>query len=75
MPRTNDTIVRRCDEWHDLEPRSIGFKATIQTLEAFQPVAAGKHLIPGQAFDAFQLPRAGRRQEKVQLVFCRPDYS
>ena len=34
------TIIAQAASKHDLEPRSISFKGTIQTLEAFQPVLA-----------------------------------
>lgn len=34
------TIIAQAATKHHLEPRSISFKATIQTLEAFQPVIA-----------------------------------
>src|SRR5205085_9683125 len=32
------TIMARAASTHDLMPRSISFKGTVQTLEAFQPV-------------------------------------
>jgi Transposase DDE domain len=34
------TIMAQAASKHDIEPRSISFKGTIQTLEAFQPVIA-----------------------------------
>ncbi len=34
------TVMAQAANKHDLEPRSISFKAAIQTLEAFQPVIA-----------------------------------
>jgi hypothetical protein len=39
------TIIAQAAHKHDLEPRSISFKGTIQTLEAFQPVISlqGEH--------------------------------
>jgi hypothetical protein len=39
------TIMAQAATKHDIEPRSISFKGTVQTLEAFQPVIAlqGEH--------------------------------
>ena len=39
------TIIAQAASKHDREPRSISFKGTVQTLEAFQPIIAiqGKH--------------------------------
>ena len=34
------TIIAQAATRHDVEPRSISFKGTIQTLEAFQPLIA-----------------------------------
>src|SRR6185369_17950170 len=36
------TIMAQAATKHDIEPRSISFKGTVQTLEAFQPVIAMK---------------------------------
>lgn len=37
------TVMAQAAATHDLLPRSISFKGTVQTLEAFQPVIEGAH--------------------------------
>jgi hypothetical protein len=44
------TIIAQAATKHDIEPRSISFKGTVQTLEALQPVIA----IQGQQDSAFR---------------------
>ena len=39
------TIMAQAASQHGIAPRSISFKATLQVLEAFQPVIASKHIV------------------------------
>src|SRR5215472_8047075 len=68
------TIIAQAASKHNLEPRSISFKGTVQTLEAFQPVialqgddnAAFRRIIYGQVLDAIALHRVADRPDRYE---------
>lgn len=68
------TIAAQAASKHGLEPRSISFKGTVQTLEAFQPVialqgednAAFRRLIYEQILDAIVLHRVADRPDRYE---------
>jgi hypothetical protein len=68
------TIIAQAASKHGLEPRSISFKGTVQTLEAFQPViafqdeanAAYRRIIYGQVLGAIALHRVADRPDRYE---------
>jgi hypothetical protein len=68
------TIVAQAASKHGIEPRSISFKGTIQTLEAFQPVLAMQEehdpergrKIYQQVLDAIATHRVADRPDRVE---------
>jgi hypothetical protein len=68
------TIIAQAASKHGLEPRSISFKGTVQTLEAFQPVialqgednAAFRRIIYEQVLDAIALHRVADRPDRYE---------
>ena len=64
-------IIAKAATKHKIEPRSISFKATIQTLEAFQPLTAHHHSrrdsvllsVCEQLLDAISWHRVGDRPD------------
>lgn len=67
-------ITRQAATRHDVEPRSISFKGTIQTLEAFQPLIAHHNPRSGadlsclyeQLLDAIAKHRVGDRPDRFE---------
>ncbi|HWL08592.1 MAG TPA: hypothetical protein VNQ76_09315 [Planctomicrobium sp.] len=63
-----------CQIRHDIEPRSISFKGTIQTLEAFQPLialqgdhdAAFRQRLYEQLLDAVAIHRVADRPNRFE---------
>jgi hypothetical protein len=68
------TIMAQAASKHGIEPRSISFKGTIQTLEAFQPVIAiqdtddpeWRSKVYQQALDAIAIHRVADRPDRVE---------
>lgn len=68
------TIIARAATKHEIEPRSISFKATIQTLEAFQPLIANYDSrrdsdllsVYEQLLDAISRHRVGDRPDRFE---------
>jgi hypothetical protein len=68
------TIMAQAASEHGLEPRSISFKGTMQTLEAFQPVIArqdepepeGRRRIYRQLLEAIAVHRVADRPDRVE---------
>jgi hypothetical protein len=68
------TIMAQAATKHRIEPRSISFKGTVQTLEAFQPVIAilGQHntalrrRLYAQLLDAIVVHRVADRPDRVE---------
>jgi len=68
------TIIAQAASKHGLEPRSISFKGTMQTLEAFQPVialkgednAAFRRIIYEQVLDSIALHRVADRPDRYE---------
>jgi hypothetical protein len=68
------TIIAQAATKHSIEPRSISFKGTVQTLEAFQPVIAiqGKHdsksrlQLYQQLLDAISVHRVADRPDRYE---------
>jgi len=68
------TIMAQAASKHGIEPRSISFKGTIQTLEAFQPVIAMRaepdsechRTVYEQVLDAIASHRVADRPDRVE---------
>jgi hypothetical protein len=68
------TIMAQAAIKHDIEPRSISFKAAIQTLEAFQPVIAlqaqhdpeTRRQLYRQLLDAIVIHRVADRPDRYE---------
>lgn len=68
------TIIAQAAIKHGIEPRSISFKGTIQTLEAFQPMIAGqgqrdsasRNDLYEHVLDAIAVHRVGDRPDRVE---------
>ena len=68
------TIIAQAATKHEIEPRSISFKATIQALEAFQPLIANYHSrrdsdllsVYEQLLDAIYRHRVGDRPDRFE---------
>jgi hypothetical protein len=68
------TIITQAATKHEIEPRSISFKATIQTLEAFQPLIANYDSrrdsdllsVYEQLLDAISRHRVGDRPDRFE---------
>ena len=68
------TIMAQAAITHRIDPRSISFKATIQTLEAFQPViamqgrfdSATRRALYRQLLDAIAIHRVADRPDRFE---------
>jgi hypothetical protein len=68
------TIMAQAATTHGIDPRSISFKATIQTLEAFQPViamqgrsdSASRRAFYRQLLDAIAIQRVADRPDRFE---------
>ena len=68
------TIIAQAAVQHDIEPRSISFKGTVQTLEAFQPVIAlqgegdadSRRILYEQLLDAVACHRVADRPNRYE---------
>ena len=69
------TIIARAADEHGIEPGSISFKATLQTLKALQPMLANlgrcsyevRQHIYDQVIDAIAVHRVGDRPDRFEL--------
>ena len=67
------TVMAQAATKHDIEPRTISFKGTIQTLEAFQPLIANqgqlltpRHRLYEQLLDAVATHRVADRPDRFE---------
>ena len=68
------TIIARAADEHGIEPRCISFKATLQTLKAFQPMLANlescsyevRQHIYDQVIESIAVHRVGDRPDRIE---------
>ena len=66
------TVMAQAAEKHDVEPRTLSFKATVQTLEAFQPfiASAGRQQLRAELYqqllDTIVIHRVAHRPDRFE---------